>query len=99
MKITIYELLGLVKDGKAPKKIKYNGDIYFLESDEIFEFFTYKTIDYNKFNTDGERLGKALFLDNHYMHLYDEVEIIEEDKKISFEKIEQGDSNVKEKED
>ena len=59
----------------------------------------YKTIDYNKFNTDGERLGKALFLDNHYMHLYDEVEIIEEDKKISFEKIEQGDSNVKEKED
>ena len=99
MKITIYELLGLVKDSKAPKKIKYNGDIYFLESNAIFEFFMYKTIDYNKFNTDGERLGKALFLDNHYMHLYDEVEIIEEDKKISFEKIEQGDSNVKEKED
>lgn len=23
--ITIYELLGLIKDGKAPKKIKYNG--------------------------------------------------------------------------
>lgn len=82
MKITMYELLGLVKDGKAPKKIKYDGDIYFLESDEIFEFFAYKTIDYNKFNTDGERLGKALFLDNHYMHLYDEVEILEEPKKI-----------------
>lgn len=76
MKITIYELLGLVKDGKAPKKIKYNGDIYFLESDGIFEFFAYKTIDYNKFNKDGERLGKALFLDNCYMHLYSEVEIL-----------------------
>ena len=41
MKITIYELLGLVKDDKAPKKIKYNGDIYFLESNAIFEFFMY----------------------------------------------------------
>ena len=82
MRTTIYELLGLIKDGKAPKKIKYDGDIYILESDEIFEAFTYKTIDYNKFNTDGERLGKALFLDNRYMHLYDEVEILDEPKKI-----------------
>ena len=82
MKITMYELLGLVKDGKAPKKIKYDGDIYILESDAIYEFFTYKTIDYDKFNTDGKRIGKALFLDNCYMHLYDEVEIIEEPNKI-----------------
>ena len=81
MKITIYELLGLIKDGKAPKKIKYDGDIYILESNAIFEFFMYKTIDYNKFNTDGERLGKVLFLDNCYMHLYDEVEIIKESKR------------------
>lgn len=29
MKITIYELLGLIKDGKAPKKIKYRNKIYF----------------------------------------------------------------------
>lgn len=28
MKITIYELLGSVKDGKAPKKIKYKNNIY-----------------------------------------------------------------------
>ena len=28
MKITIYELLGLIKDGKAPKKIKYKNNIY-----------------------------------------------------------------------
>lgn len=82
MKITIYELLGLMKDGKAPKKIKYDGDIYILKSNAIFELFAYETIDYNKFNTDGERLGKTLFLDNHYMHLYDEVEIIDEPKKI-----------------
>ena len=30
MKITIYELLGLVKDGKAPKKIKTNTGIFKL---------------------------------------------------------------------
>lgn len=30
MKITMYELLGLVKDGKAPKKIKYEYSIYEL---------------------------------------------------------------------
>ena len=28
MKITMYELLGLIKDGKAPKKIKFCGNIY-----------------------------------------------------------------------
>ena len=28
MKITIYELLGLIKDGKAPKKIKFKDNIY-----------------------------------------------------------------------
>ena len=28
MKITIYELLGMVKDGKAPKYIKHCGAVY-----------------------------------------------------------------------
>ena len=28
MKITMYELLGMVKDGKIPKKIKYDGKLY-----------------------------------------------------------------------
>ena len=32
-KITLYELLGLVKDGKAPKEIKYNN--YLLSFDDI----------------------------------------------------------------
>ena len=31
MKITMYELLGLVKDGKAPKKIKSNGDEFYSD--------------------------------------------------------------------
>lgn len=32
-KITLYELLGLVKDGQAPKKIKLNEEIYTLQND------------------------------------------------------------------
>ena len=41
MKTTIYELLGMIKDNKAPKKIKYtdeDGDtyIYELEKDNSY---------------------------------------------------------------
>ena len=48
MKITIYELLGMVKDGKQPKGIKYNGyllswdnvdkDYYCEEYDNLFTY-------------------------------------------------------------
>ena len=84
----VIDLLNKIAKGEeVPKKIKYDGDIYFLESDAIYEFFTYKTIDYDKFNTDGKRIGKALFLDNRYMHLYDEVEILNEAKEDKIQKI------------
>ena len=87
-KIRVIDLLNKIAKGEeVPKKIKYDGDIYFLESDAIYEFFTYKTIDYDKFNTDGKRIGKALFLDNRYMHLYDEVEILNEAKEDKIQKI------------
>lgn len=37
MKITMYELLGLVKDGKAPKKIKYKDKIWkYIKSDKEY---------------------------------------------------------------
>ena len=70
MKITIYELLGLVKDGKAPKKIIHNN--IKLKYDEGNE-------DYFKY------YGKGLFeykFTTCVDFLNDEVEIIEEDKKI-----------------
>ena len=87
-KIRVIDLLNKIAKGEeVPKKIKYDGDIYFLESDAIYEFLTYKTIDYDKFNTDGKRIGKALFLDNCYMHLYDEVEILNEAKEDKIQKI------------
>ena len=70
MKITIYELLALVKDGKAPKKIKYNN--IELEYDE-------KNEDYYSY------YGGGLFefkFSNCLNFLNDGVEIIEEPKKI-----------------
>lgn len=70
MKITIYELLGLVKDGKAPKKIKY-GNIK-LEYDEDFT-------DYYKYCNKGFFEYKFTICNDF---LNEKVEIIEEPKKI-----------------
>lgn len=78
MKITMYELLGLVKDGKAPKKIKYDCKIweynseyedYCIRNGDILEY------DYILF----EKLFSNDFI-SHFMN--DEVEIIEKPKKI-----------------
>ena len=74
MKIDIYTLLGLIKDGKAPKKIKYKNNIYEYDGETqnycspinmIWDFL----------------IGKDIIA-----LLNDEVEIIEKPKKI--EKIE-----------
>ena len=71
MKITMYELLGMVKDGKAPKKIKYKGII--LKCDlEVQDYRIYQ---------DGYLFTK-LFEGENCKFLNDEVEILEEEKKI-----------------
>ena len=36
MKITIYELLGMIKDDKVPEVIKYNGLVYYKEIDGYY---------------------------------------------------------------
>ncbi len=71
MKITIYELLGLIKDGKAPKKIKYEDEIWECSKEEYYSC------------KDGSILLGDLFF-NYKIQTFinDEVEIIEEDKKI-----------------
>ena len=43
--ITMYELIGLIKDGKAPKKIKYNGKEYYYNFGDY-----YSVKDINLFN-------------------------------------------------
>ena len=76
MKITIYELLGLVKDGKAPKKIllngikfEYQGDDYLYKDEDKKEHWLFST----------SYTDKYIWLENF---LKAEVEIIEESKKI-----------------
>lgn len=77
MKITIYELLGLVKDGKAPKKIAYNSVIleYAEGNGDYYSYYGRGLFEY-KFTTCNDFLN-------------DEVEIIEEPKKIEYEQIEE----------
>lgn len=68
MKITVYELLGMVVEDKAPKKIKYN--------DQEWE--------YNPINDyEGTEYGGCLLNQITLDHLNDEVEIIEEDVEIT----------------
>ena len=69
MKITIYELLGLIKDGKAPQKIKYEYLIYEL-TPEMNDYYCKNEMRW--FTNEINALGV----------LNDEIEIIEEDKKI-----------------
>lgn len=73
MKITIYDLLGLVKDGKAPEKIKYEYSIYEL-TPERNDYYCKNEMRW--FTNEINCLGV----------LNDYVEIIEEPKKL--EKIE-----------
>lgn len=63
--ITLYELLGLVKDGKAPKIIKYKGTLYEYDSNDEFYFNNGWSL-YREFPENGNCLN-------------DEVEILEEE--------------------
>jgi hypothetical protein len=87
MKITMYELLGLVKDGKElPKKVKVLDVIY--EFDDHYGDYFNEELDRYLFvyMTSEEEWKLAYFLNA-------QVEIIEEEKKIpeKLELIENGD--------
>ena len=74
--VTVYELLGLIKDGKAPKKIMYN--------DNVYEFNEY---DYRCIVTEIERgFVERRLIKNYNQNLQsslnEKVEILEEDKHI-----------------
>ena len=77
MKITIYELLGLIKDNKAPKKIRCFGHDYeFSISDE--------GIDYIEIDKEaGERYLTDVIGDNYLGFIFSTtVEVLEEEKEI-----------------
>lgn len=73
--ITIYELLGLIKDGQAPKKIKYKDNIYYYFSNKV-DLYKYETMP-------TEFQGSlSLIMNNMHLNLNDKVKIIQEDNKI-----------------
>ena len=72
--ITVYELLGLVKEGKAPKKIKFKDENYTQEYYFDKNIYVYDDVDNVKVAlTDDVSIE---------MCLNDKVEIIEEEKEI-----------------
>ena len=73
MKITIYELLGMVKDGKVPKKVRYRYN--YLYKDFKFDGETSNYISDKDF----------LFGEDITAMLNDEVEILEEEPKVQVE--------------
>lgn len=79
-KITIYELLGLIKDNKIAKKIKYDGKIYEFKEIEEGTGYVYESGIIKKW------LSNIIEIDN-IKHLNNKVEIIEESKEIEKLKI------------
>lgn len=82
MKITMYELLGLVKDGKQPKKIKYSSCIMIYDVDEN----DYRTPEKDYYDADVKTYKYLTDCIDLFTDLNNEIEIIEEPNKI--EKIE-----------
>ena len=76
MKITIYDLLGLVREDKAPKKIKCYDEIFKLN-----EVASIMPDIYTMDNLYVDSEGYRLFCEYNWQ-LNDEVEIIEEEKDI-----------------
>lgn len=62
--ITMYELLGMVKDGKAPKKIKYENREYYLYNNKSY------------LSTDKTRFFDKIY----FSDLNIEVEILDEEE-------------------
>ena len=75
MKITMYELLGLIKDGKAPKTIIYRDKIWEYTTTVKGKGYQYYSPVYQEWKT----LQSQVYLEEC---LNDVVEIIEEPKKI-----------------
>ena len=69
--ISIYELLGMVKDGKAPKKIKYENREYYLYDNKSY------------LSTDKTRFFDKIY----FSDLNIEVEILDEEEFIDIEEI------------
>ena len=81
-KISVYELLGLIKDGKAPKKIIYQGNYLEFDGEDYKYYKGAETLS-------EDSLVKYIAVGN----LNDTVEILQEDKPI-IEKIDTTTENT-----
>lgn len=81
-KISVYDLLGLIKDGKAPKKIIYQGNYLEFDGEDYKYYKGAETLS-------EDSLVKYIAVGN----LNDTVEILEEDKPI-IEKIDTTSENT-----
>lgn len=76
MKVKIIDLLNkIANDEEMPKIIRYKDNFYYRNQDNV-NLHIYQT------ESSLERRKLSLIIDNEYLNLNDEVEIIEEDKKI-----------------
>lgn len=92
--ITMYELLGLVKDDKAPKKVRYKNKIYeWKEYNVCYGKIMTKKGWVKELGYVAEENNTYFYLKHCYQDLNDEVEILEEEKKIP-EKIEYYDDSI-----
>ena len=83
MKITIYDLLGMIKDGEAPNKIKYKNKIYqWKEYDVCYGKIMTKKGWVKEYGYVAEENRTYFYLKHCYQGLNDEVEILEEPKGI-----------------
>lgn len=94
--ITMYELLGMVKDGKAPKKIKVGNKIYNYETFNIGKGDNYFTAEWREVK--GYRInydGTYYYLEIRDYNLNDEVEILEEEIGLNANSVEFNINNDK----
>ena len=81
MKITMYELFKLIKDGKAPKKIKVRNEIYEYKSNIENDFIDYIGIE----KETNIKFYLSSYIGNNYLSdvfTHKEIEIIEEPQTI-----------------
>ena len=65
MKITIYELLGLIKDDKAPKKIKIgNKELYFSKTKNTYVFEDSGNLNWSYYVTDDSLDSKVTVIED-----------------------------------
>lgn len=85
MKVTLYELLGLIKDKKAPKKVLIHDTVYYLlenEENYIYSRNSHDIRDWERFIDHTINITRCLNDEVLILENNNEIEVIEEEKEI-----------------